>query len=255
VLYTGAQTGLTTANVLGTTSAAIEDIGMLEGIQGDSATEILAGNTEDLVNYGVSTNFGDTYRVVYFYPDSIVKVINGTRTTLPGYYMGPAAGGWTAGNANIAMPLTYKTLVGFTILNSKVYNQQVLNDLGNNGITVVQPVTGGGKVQHGKTTTQSGYAEEEEISIVFIRDYIARTMRNSFQAFIGQPEDDTLIPSLTARALSLLSAFISQGLITDYRNLSVARDETEPRQWNITVEIQAVYPINWIYIDLSVGLF
>jgi hypothetical protein len=169
--------------------------------------------------------------------------------------MAAAAGGWLAGEPNLAMPLTYKVLVGFTILNDKVYKQTVLDKLGDAGITVVQPVTGGGRVQHGKTTTQSGAPEEEEISIVAIRDHLARTMRRSFRAFIGQPSDPTLIPSLTQRAIKLLNAFVSQNLITDYRNLSVSRDDVEPRQYNIVVEVEPNYPTCWIFIDISVGLF
>ena len=255
ILLTGALQGLTVDNVLGTELAAVEDIGILEGIQGDDVEEVLDGNIEDLANYGVAYNFGDTFRVVYFYPDEIIRVINGTRTTLPGYYMAAAGGGWLAGEPNLAMPLTYKVLVGFTILNNKVYKQTVLDKLGDAGITVVQPVTGGGRVQHGKTTTQSGAPEEEEISIVAIRDHLARTMRRSFRAFIGQPEDPTLIPSLTQRAIKLLNAFTSQNLITDYRNLSISRDDVEPRQYNIVVEVVPNYPTNWIFVDISVGLF
>jgi vacuolar-type H+-ATPase subunit F/Vma7 len=255
ILLTGAIQGLTTDNVLGTELAAVEDIGILEGIQGDDVEEVLDGNIEDLANYGVAYNFGDTYRVVYFYPDEIIRVINGSQTTLSGYYMAAAAGGWLAGEPNLAMPLTYKVLVGFTILNDKVYKQTVLDKLGDAGITVVQPVTGGGRVQHGKTTTQSGAPEEEEISIVAIRDHLARTMRRSFRAFIGQPSDPTLIPSLTQRAIKLLNAFVSQNLITDYRNLSVSRDDVEPRQYNIVVEVEPNYPTCWIFIDISVGLF
>jgi len=255
VLLTGALQGLSTDNVIGTELAAVEDIGILEGIQGDDPEEILDGNIEDLADYGVSTNFGDTFRVVYFYPDEIIRVINGTRTTIPGYYIAAAAGGWLAGEPNIAMPLTFKILTGFTILNDKVYKQTVLNKLGDAGITVIQPVTGGGRVQHGKTTTQSGAPEEEEISIIFIRDQLARTMRRSFRSFIGQPSDETLIPSLTQKAIKLLNAFVSKGLITDYRNLSVSRDDVEPRQYNIVVEVEPNYPANWIFIDISVGLF
>jgi hypothetical protein len=255
VLLTGASEGLTVDNVTGVEDAAVEDIGVLEGIQGDDPEEVLAGNIEDLADYDVSVNFGDTYRVVYMYPDQIVRVINGSRELLPGFYMAAAAGGWIAGQPNIAMPLTYKILVGFTILNDKVFSDDQMNKMGNKGITVVQPITGGGRVLHGKTTTQSGFPEEEEISIVYIRDQIARTMRQSFLAFIGQPEDATLAPSLTARALGLLNTFVTQNLITAYRNLSVSRDEVEPRQWNISVEVQPSYPVNWIFIDVSVGLF
>lgn len=254
VLLTGALEGLTTDQVLGTELAAVEDIGILEGIQGDDPEEILDDNIEDLADYGVANNFGDTFRVIYFYPDQIIRSISGTRTTLPGYYMAAAAGGWFAGQANIAMPLTYKVLSGFTILNDKVYRQTVLNNLGDAGVCVVQPVTGGGRVQHGKTTTQSGAPEEEEASIIFIRDHIASTMRRSFSSFIGQPDDPTLVASLTQRAIKLLNAFSAQGLITDFRNLSVAKDDVEPRQYNIVVEVEPNYPVGWIFIDIGIGI-
>jgi hypothetical protein len=253
LLFTGALDGLSVDNVTGVSMVAVEDIGVLEGIQGDSAEEILDGNIEDLADYSVTAAFGDSFRVVYFYPDEIIRVVSGSAVTLPGYYMAAAAAGWHAGNPNIVMPLTYKTLVGFTIPNSRMFKDTEVNRLGAAGITVVQPITGGGRVLHGKTTTQSGYPEEEEISIVFVRDQIARTMRTSFTTFIGQPEDSTTAPSMTSRAMSLLNAFVSQNWITSYSNLSVARDEVEPRQWNISVQVVPNYCICWIYIDISVG--
>lgn len=255
LLFTGAIDGLTVDNLTGVSGAAVEDIGILEGIQGDDPEEILDGNIEDLTNYDVSDSFGDSFRVVYFYPDVIVKVINGSRELLPGYYIAAACAGRMAGTANIAKPLTFEIMVGFTILNDKLFKQVTLDKLAGEGVTVLQPVTGGARVLWGKTTTQSGAPEEEEISIVFIRDRIADVMRQSFRAFIGQPEDPTLIPSLTARAIGLLNAFVSQNLITAFRNLSVARDDVEPRQYNIRVECQPNYPVNWIFVDISVGLF
>ena len=253
MLFTGAMEGLSIDNVTGVSMVAVEDIGVIEGIQGDDPEEILSGNIEDIADYDVKKAFGDSFRVVYFYPDQIVRVVSGERVFLPGYYLSAAAGGWVAGNPNIVMPLTYKVLSGFTILNDKMYKDVDLNRLGDSGITVVQPITGGGRVLHGKTTTQSGYPEEEEISIVFVRDQIAKTMRRSFTAYIGQPEDTSLAATLTSRAISLLSAFVSQGWITAYANLSVNRDDVEPRQWNISVQIQVSYPVCWIFIDVSVG--
>lgn len=255
VLITGALDGLTPDNVTGVEEAAVEDIGVLEGIQGDDPEEILADNIEDLVDYDVKTNYGDSFRVIYMYPDEIVRVINGSRELIPGYYMAAAAAGWFAGQANIAMPLTNKILVGFTILNDRIYKETVLNNLADSGLCVVQPVTGGGTVLWGKTTTQSGAPEEEEASIVFIRDQLARTFRRVMKVFIGNPEDPTLIPSLTAKSISLLNAFVAQNLITAYRNLSVVRDSVEPRQYNIVVEVQPNYPVNWIFVDISVGMF
>ena len=254
LMIMGAISGLTTGNVLGISNAAVEDLGVLEGIQGDTAAEILAGNTEDLTNYSVVANFGTSFRVIYMYPDQIWRVISGTRTTIDGYWMAAALGGWFSGTTNLAMPATLKTLIGFTIPNTKVYGRVTQDQLGQAGITLVEPVTGGGRMMHCKTTTQSGLPEEEEPSIVFIRDRVAQVFRQVFLSFIGQPEDPTLIPSLTALAIATINAFIAEGIITDYRNLSISRDSVDPRQWNVSMELQPNYPVNWIFIDVSIGL-
>jgi hypothetical protein len=254
MLFTGAQQGVTTDSLLGRELVAVEDIGVLEGIQGDDPEEVLDGNIEDMQNFDVSVNYGTTFRVVYMYPDQIVRVISGTRTYIDGFYMAAAAAGRLAGTANVAIPLTRKVLTGFSILRDKVFKQTTLDELGGNGVTVVQPVTGGGLVLHGRTTTASGAPEEEEISVVFIRDKTAQVMRDVLRGFIGQPEDPTLASAIASKALGALQALQAQNLITSFRDLNVTRDEVDPRQWNIIVEVQPNYPVNWIFIDISVGV-
>lgn len=254
VLFIGAIRGLDPENVIGTEEAAVEDIGILEGIQGDEVSEILAGAVEDLTNYKVQDAFGDTFRTVYFYPDEIVVQIGADRTLVDGFFISAAAAGFLSGVPNVAIPLTNKTLSGFTILRDKLYRPITLEQLSAAGLTVLQPVIGGGLVLHGKTTTNSGFVEEQEISIVFIRDRIAKTMRQAFRGFIGNAESSTLQGSLVSRAVGILNGFISQGLITDFRDLKVARDATDPTQWNISVAVQPTYPVNYVFIKISVGL-
>jgi hypothetical protein len=254
VLFIGAIRGLTPDNVIGTEPAAVEDIGILEGIQGDDISEILAGNVEDLTDYSVSTAFGNTFRVVYFYPDEIVVQIGADRVRIDGFFIAAAAAGFLSGIPNVAIPLTNKILAGFTILRDKLFRPIILENLAVAGITVLQPAIGGGTVIWGKTTTQSGFPEEEEISIVFIRDRISKSMRAAFRGFIGTAETPTLQGSLMARANSVLQSFVSQGLITAFRDLKVVRDNVDPRQWNITVAVQPVYPVNFIYIRVGIGL-
>lgn len=254
VLFIGAISGLDPENVIGTEEAAVEDIGILEGIQGDEVSEILAGAVEDLTNYKVQDAFGDTFRTVYFYPDEIVVQIGADRTLVDGFFISAAAAGFLSGVPNVAIPLTNKTLSGFTILRDKLYRPITLEQLSAAGLTVLQPVIGGGLVLHGKTTTNSGFVEEQEISIVFIRDRIAKTMRQAFRGFIGNAESSTLQGSLVSRAVGILNGFISQGLITDFRDLKVARDATDPTQWNISVAVQPTYPVNYVFIKISVGL-
>jgi hypothetical protein len=255
VAFIGAQTGVTVAALLGNEEVAVEDIGVIEGVQGDDADELLNNNIEDLQNFDVSVNWGNGFRTVYFWPDTIVRNIQGTNYNIHGFYIGAAAAGYLAGRQNVAIPLTNKVLIGFSILRSKRLTTVQKNSLGGNGVCVLQPVTGGGIVLHGKTTTSSGAPEEEEISIVFIRDRIATSIRAIMRRFIGQPESLTLAADMTAIATRAFKAYQSQGLITQYRNLKLSRDEVDPRQWNISVEVQPTYPVSWIFIDISVGQF
>lgn len=254
VLFCGAINGLTVENLTGTKAAAVEDIGILEGIQGDDVAEVLAGTVEDLTNYSVKDAFGGTYRCVYFYPDQIVVQAGADNLLVDGFYIAAAAAGYLSGVTNVAIPLTNKVLSGFTILRNKQFSPLKLEQLVAAGVTVLQPVSGGGKVIWGLTTTQSGFAEEQEISIVFIRDRIAKTLRGAFEGFIGIAEDDTIVQTLSARALATLQSFLSQGLITAYRDLRVERDSVDPRQWNVFVAVQPVYPVNFIYIQVDLGV-
>lgn len=253
VLITGAIKGLTPDNLLGNEDAAVEDIGVLEGIQGDSVTEVLAGNVEDLADYSVSGAFGTTYRCMYLCPDEIVVNAGGSNTLVDGFYQAAAAAGYFAADLRIENPLTNKTLTGYSILRDKLYTVTQIEQLTQAGVTVVQPSGGANLVVQGRSTTQSGFPEEEEMSIVFIRDRVAKIARSAFKGFIGQAETPDTSVQLTTRAVQILNSLTSQGLITDYSNLSIARDSVDPRQWNISFLIQPTYPINWIFIKINVG--
>lgn len=254
VLMCGAINGLTPDNLTGTEDAAVEDIGVLEGIQGDSVSEILAGNTEDLTNYSVSDAFGNTFRCVYFFPDQIVVQVGSDNQIIDGFYMACAAAGYLSGSINIEIPLTRKTLTGFSILRNRMFSDRVLRQLATAGVCCVQPVTGGGRVTWGITTSQSGFVEEEEISIIFIRDRIAKNFRSGLDSFIGQPDATDTIPTISTKAGKLLDSFISQKLITAWKDLAVVRDSVVPTQFNVKARVQPTYSINWIYVEVGVGL-
>lgn len=253
VLFIGAINGLTPDNLSGVTPAAVENIGILEGIQGSTVTDVLNGNIEDLSNYSVPDAFGNTYRCVYFYPDQIVVQAGADNVLIDGFYLAAAAAGYEAADTLVQNPLTNKVLRGFTILRNKQFSQSVLEQLAGAGVSTLQPVAGGGLVIWGITTSQSGFPEEQEISIVFIRDRVAKTLRAGFKGFIGTPQDVNTGAVLNTRAVILLNSMVSQGIITAYANLSVAQDTVDPRQWNITVNVQPSYPVNFIYIKVSLG--
>jgi hypothetical protein len=253
VAFIGAQRGVTPDALTGRTEIAIEDIGILEGVQGDDPEEILDGNIEDLVNFKLSDNYTSN-RCVYFYPDSIVRNVSGTNIPLHGFYMGAAAAGYLSAKQNVAIPLTNKTLSGFSLTRDKVYRPIILNQLGGVGATVLQPVTGGGVVLAGRTTSQSGYVEDEEISIIFIRDAVKKILRQSLKGYIGGVQSADTTALISARVGSIMSAMVSQGLATAYKNVRVEQDKVDPRQINVYLQFSPAYPINYVFIDIEVGV-
>lgn len=254
ILFVGGVSGLLPENVIGTRDAAVEDIGVLEGIQGDSVTEILDGNVEDLANYKVQDAFGDSYRCVYFYPDEIVVNAGGSSITVDGLFIGAAAAGYLSGNSLLQEPMTFKKLSGFSINRNKKFDPTVENQIMAKGICLLTPVSGGGKVLWSKTTTNSFEPMEEELSVVFIRDAISKAVRLAFGSYIGRAETPTTKSTLFEVANSAMKAFVGQRWITRFKNLTVIKDPVEPRQWNVTVAVQPTLGINWVYISFSVGI-
>jgi hypothetical protein len=171
-----------------------------------------------------------------------------------GFFIAAAAAGYFSGSTQIQEPLTNKRLSGFSILRNKLYSPLVVENIVNSGITLLTPVQGGGNVVWGKTTVSSFEPTEEEISIVFIRDRISKSMRLAFSPYIGRAETPTMKATLFAVGQALMQTFIQQKLITTYAGLTVTRDSVEPRQWNVTVSVQPIMPVNWIWISISVGM-
>ena len=252
ILFIGAINGLTPANLIGTSPAAVEDLGVLEGIQGNTISEVLAGDTEDLANYSVPDAYGFTFRCVYFFPDQIVVNVGGQNTIVSGYYIAAAGAAFFAATPNIALPITNKTISGFTILNNRIFPIQTEAALAGAGVTVVEPVQGGGNVIWGITTTQSGSPVEQEITAIFIRDRIAKSLRAGLKGYIGQPQDNDIIATILARTTALLNGFASQGIITAYTNLTVKQDPVDPRQVDVVVLVTITEPVNWIYVQVGI---
>lgn len=251
--FIGAQRGVTAEALIGFEEIAVEDIGIIEGVQGDDPEEVLSGNTEDLVNFKLDENYTSN-RAVYFYPDSIVRNVNGTNIALHGFYVAAAAAGYLSARQNVAIPLTNKTLSGFSITRDKLFKPVIQNQLGGVGATLLEPVTGGGRVLAGRTTSQSGYVEDEEISIMFVRDQVKKTLRDSLKGFIGGVQSPDTYVLMGNRVRSIMSALVSQGLITDFDNINVSQDKVDPRQINVILRFTPAYPINYIFIDIEVGI-
>jgi len=254
MLLCGAINGLLPENLTGAEDAAVEDIAGLEGIQGDDPEEVLSGLVDDLANYSVYDSFGDTQRVVYMAPDQIVVRIGAESTVMSGYFAAAALSGHLSAKTSIAEPATNKTLVGFSIPRSRTYRPTVVNSLIANGVCLLEPVAAGGRIVHGITTSSSGAAEDEEISIVEIRDQVVRTLRNSLKGFIGRINSPTLLQELSGAVDKTMRGLVSQGMLTGYAEIVVSINPTDARQVDVGVRAFPAGPLNYVFADVEFTL-
>ena len=96
--------------------------------------------------------------------------------------------------------------------------------------------------------------EDEEISVIFIRDRVKQVLRDSLDGYIGTVENENTQGVIGSRVISIMSALVSQGLVTNFENITVSRVKVDPRQWNVFLRFQPAFPINYIFIDIEVGV-
>lgn len=204
---------------------------------------------------GVANTFGRSFRCVYMFPNRIRTVIAGETAFLDGQFLAACAAGFLAAESYIPTPLTRKNLVGFDIEKTELFSIDQLNLLGDDGLTVVEPLASGGRVVFGLTTVQSGNPVEEEISIVRIRDFVAKTTRNVLEdRFVGGLIEDQTVANIKATTRGILESLVAQRIITEFANVTARVDSIEPRQVNVGFDIAPVFPLNWIKIEFSIGV-
>lgn len=247
----GTIDGLTAENLTGETQAAVEDIGVLEGLQGDSADEVLAGSIEDLTNYSVYDAFGDSARVLYCAPGSAINVVlSGTTTRVNGFFAAAGVAGRIVSLNPFQDILTYKTVTGFEIPVTEKYTKDQKNALAAAGVMVIDRIAGGGKILHGITTASTGNAGDEEFSVGTIRDEVARLLRAVTSQFIGKAFDNTLLITIASAITTSLNGLVGSAL-QSFTQPIISVDPLEPRQLNVSLSIKPVLPINWISVDVS----
>lgn len=226
-----------------------ERMAFFGGYEGYTITQALDEQT------GVNNNYGDSNRTVFLMPERIRRVVNGETAYLDGSYLAAAAAGVMSGNEYLAEPLTRKTLIGFDIENSKRYTDVEQRLLGGAGVSVVDALNSGGRVINGFTTSNTGNAVDQEPSVRRISDYVASSARAILEnRFTGKVILSDSTEQIEIVVKGVLESLVSQLLITAYANIRVVVDPIDPRQVDISFDIQPVFPLNWIRIDFSVGI-
>lgn len=151
-----------------------------------------------------------------------------------------------------AEPLTNKSISGFNGLVTE-YKESEKNKMSAAGCLVLQQSGNIIKIRHGLTTYQdlSDY-NSSEITCVQVKDYVIALSRQlTSSGYIGRKNKPSMVGELQSAFTIMLNSLVSKDIILGVQNLQVARDPYEPRQINISFQIEAIYPLNWIDIEFG----
>lgn len=203
---------------------------------------------------GIEANFGPFYRSMFFYPGGykVTRVVAGEIQTLDAQYIAAAAAGYFASHP-IQQSLTNKTLLGFTIPPKQKLSIDEANLVGGAGCAILAPLAAGGKVLHGRTTSNSGSPIEEEFSVIRISDLTAKTVRKALEkAYVGRVITATTPAEVTLTTTNILAALASQGVMTEFKNVNASVNPQDPRQVDVRFDIKPTFPLNWIFVKFTV---
>lgn len=233
-------------------AAAKQHVIKMSSVKQRKERVLVAGETADLTQEDIDL-LRDTFRALFLTPLEATTIISGETTILDGRYLAAAASGKMSSFANIALSLTRKELLGFSIAKKHVLPDLESEGITDQGIILTRPRSGQSvQVFRATTTTDSQVIEEVEPSIVRISDFIAKNIRKELSSrFVGRVIVPTVLAELTRAIEAFLKKTIQQGLLTTFANLTVKPDLVEPRQVNVTFQAEPVFPLNKIVIRFS----
>ncbi|MHC4644923.1 MAG: hypothetical protein ACYTBJ_05445 [Planctomycetota bacterium] len=209
---------------------------------------------------GYASSFANR-RLVSVQPDTCFVTVSGTSTELPGFYLGCALTGLTAGLPS-QQGFTNLSLTGFVALknSSDVFNDTQLDEIAGGGNLIVLQETASAPVfvRH-QLTTDTSSIQFQELSVTKNVDLTARFFRNLYQPYIGKYNiTDTLLDllkSITVAGIDFLKNSTAPrvgGVLRDGSLTSLGEDATQPDTVNVVIDINIPLPLNNVKVTLLV---
>ena len=234
-------------------ATGLEHVENLSSVANRHERMLVLGETEDLTGDDLSL-YRKSFRTVFLQPGQIQTVVNGETIMLDGRYLAAAYAGAFSALLSPALPMTSKMLIGFKIALTPNYTNLELEQKIKDGITFVRAITSGAKVFRSITTTNSKLAVEQEQSLIRIRDYLSINLRHLLDnGYVGRVIDKETLGAMQRSTESFLSTQKDNNTISQWQNVRVKQDDIEPRQANVTFDVQPVFPLNAINITVSVS--
>jgi hypothetical protein len=210
-------------------------------------------------------------RIVFVVPGEITKEIVNLNTgktydaLLPACFAAVGVACMSLSN-DPADPITNKVLTGFKALPQAMLESEK-KLLSAAGCLVLEQDAYVIKVRHGVTTAtfdptiipgvnidNSASVEQMEITLVQIKDYVADLSRVATAKFIGTKNKATSVAEVEETISTLLNSLITREIIIGAEGLVVRRSKNDPREIEVSFDIEAVYPLNYITISFGFAI-
>lgn len=185
---------------------------------------------------------------------TITRIIQGEAAQLNGTFIAAAIAGCGSGLGPVSLPLTSKSLTGFQLGTTKRSPNLDLADLMKQGFLPVQALAAGASIFRGRSAYIGATDPvQEELSVQRTIDFVCKNLRKAVEdRFIGQLVTPDVLKRLKTAVNEFLAArsdMLSSGQVT---NLVV--DPFDPRQVDIQVTMNPLYPLNEFQITTSLAV-
>lgn len=213
---------------------------------------LILGETIDMGVDDISL-YRNSTRTVFLAPGDLSTVLNGETAQLDGRYLAAAYAGKLSSFGSLAEPAMNKRLTGFVIDSQNKYSRLQLETLVQKGVTIIRREAVGGIIYRSVTTSDSTNAVDQEQSVVRVADFIAINLRNVLEnRFIGRPIVELILEEIRSSTTKFLEVQIAKRIITKFEGVQVRVDSQDPRQVNVTFDIEPAFPLVDIPVTINV---
>ena len=194
-------------------------------------------------------------RVGYLVPSEGKKTLSTGQVVVDGPILACAVAGIICNPAYTSgEPISGKDLNGLDDI-TDIYTRYQKNRMAAVGGMILEKSGARMYIRHALSTDVSTVVTSE-LKITRIKDFIARTMRDSLGAmFINTRNVGTItLESIKSACSLLLGGIIQLRDIVSYQNLTVVQNSVDPRQVDVSFQIRPSWDINWILVTFGVSL-
>ena len=192
-------------------------------------------------------------RVRIVYPDvttfSLTDAYGVSREYLvDGRYLAISLGALTFSPLNdVATPWENKRVVGFTAL-GRILDTVQMNQIAQDGVTVLESNAPFIKVRHGLTTNMTNVLTKTP-TVIQIADEMQIRTRDTLQPFVGVKYLPALFSQMEGRLNMMFKRAVAEQLITSYTGISVTADPSDPTGALVEGYFVPVFPLIYIKVQ------